>query len=220
MIEFHIEINSNLSLEKALFYSSCAHYKAVGLLYTNLFSSSEEVINIKKQAKELALMYDIEVFIGYKIMHIPPALIPQYADNMRTLGFDFIAVHGENINDIIEQGTNLAALNANADILLNAGIVDKNLLDYAKEKDTFLEFNVNPLYSSANALLAQAALDDDIKLIWGNTIQKESDFAYSLKRMQNLNLCPAFHINENNFSLLDKLNKDTMSFMHKIMHKN
>ncbi len=217
MVEFHIEINSQLNLEKAIFYASCAHNKNIGLLYNSLFTSKEEVLVIKKHAQEIALMYDIEVFIGYKISHIPPALIPQYAEKMRALGFDFIAVHGENVYDIIEQGTNLAALNADADILLNPGIVDKNLLAYAQEKNTFLEFNVNPLYASANSLLAEAAKDDAIKLIWGNTIQKESDFAHSLKRMQALALCPAYYLKDNNINLLEKLNKDTMNFIQKIL---
>ncbi len=215
MTEFHIEINAELSLEKALFYASCAHVKCVGLLYTSL-STKEELKLLKKKAKEIALMYDIEAFIAFKIMHIPPALIPQYIDEARAIGYDYVAVHGENVNDIIEQGTNLAAISANADILLNAGIIDKKLIEYAKEKNTYLEFNTNPLYSSANALLAEAAIDNNCKLIWGNTIQKESDFVHSLKRNQYAALCPIYHKEIENFNLIDKINKDTLDFFHKI----
>lgn len=214
MIELHIELGS-LSLEKALYYAHLSKVKVAGFLCTDLSISNEKVKNLKQILNDLALIYDIEALLAFKIAHIPPALIPKYTDEMKAKGFDYICVHGENINEEIEQGTNLAAISANADILLNPGFVDKDLIKYAKEKNTFFEFNVNPYYSSANALLVDYSLKYDIPLIWGNTIQKEKDFIYSSKRIQHLNVCP----NAKEQDLIKKLNQDTFNFVHKLNFK-
>ncbi len=217
MIELHIDIE-NFPLEKALYSASLAHVKCVGFLFSDSSLSGKKVTEIKNYIKELALIYDIEVFLGYKIAYVPPALIGEQANRQREKNFDFICVHGENIYDNIPHGTNLAALSADVDILLSPGIVDDNLLEYAKEKKTYLEFNLNPLYASGNTLLANNCCDE-ISLIWGNTIKSEKDFIYSLLRKQAVLACGK-NFNQPENDLIKKLNQDTFTFTQNIIRKS
>lgn len=211
MIELHIEL-THFSEEQALYMASLANIKQVGLLSTASINTQEEVRKKKDTLNKLALFYDIDVYLGYKIAYIPPALIESYADKARENGFDYVCVHGENIYENIPAGTNFSAISANVDILLNPGIVDEKLIDYAQEKNTFFEFNVNPHYSSGNALLAHFRQKYEISLIWGNTIEKEKDFIHSLRRNQHISLCP----NSKEYDLLKKLNQDTFLCMQNI----
>ncbi len=208
MTELHIEIDK-FPLEKALFCASLAHVKHAGFLSSDLSLTAQKIKEKKKLLHELALMYDIEVLLGFKIMYVPPQLIPDYTERLKEKGFDYICVHGENINDLVAEGTNFAALSANVDILCNAGLIDKNLLEYAQEKKTYFEFNVNPLYSSGNALLADAVKNHNIRACWGNTIQSETDFVHSLKRKQYAYACPSAQESD----LIKKLNQDTAMFV-------
>ncbi len=217
MLELHIEINQNFSLEKACHFAQRAKIKGAGFLFSSLSMSKEEVSAIKNTLSTLALLHDFEAFLGAKIAYVPPALIAQYADDLREKGFDYICVHGENFHEDIAQGTNLAALSAKVDILLNPGKIDRKLLEYAQElskegSNTAFEFNVHPNYSSANTKLAYYAKEFDINLVWGNTIKEEKDILYSLTKNQ---YCDLF-VNEAEHDLIKKLNQDTFELVQKL----
>ncbi len=213
MTELHIELN-DFSLEKALYCASLSNVKRAGFLCSDLSITKDEVEEKKALLNNLALFYDIDAFLGFKIAYIAPALIESYAKKMREKAFDYICVHGENVFDKVPQaqGTNFAALNAEVDILLNPGVLDDKLIEFALEKNVCLEFNLNPLYSSANAMLSYYAKNSDIQVVCANTIQSEKDFVYSLKKEESVKICPYAREND----LLKKLNQDTCNLIHKL----
>ncbi len=211
MTELHIEID-NFSFEKALYSCSLAKVKSAGFLYSDISLTEKKIFETKKILKELALIYDIEIFLGFKISFVPPALIDEYTKRQREKSFDYICVDGENIYNNRPQGTNFAALNANVDILLNPGFIDDTLMEYAKEKKTAFEFNTHPKNTSANALLADYAVKDkynELLILWGNTIQCEKDFIYSHYRSD----CAKVSLKQKANDLIKKLNQDTNTFI-------
>ncbi len=217
MIELHIELNNNFSLEQAIHFAQRGKIKGAGFLVSSLSITKEEVKNMKEVLSSLSLFSDFEAFLGAKIAYVPPALISSYVNEMREKGFDYVCVHGENIFEDIAQGTNLAAISARADILLNPGKVDKQLFEYASElavggKKTAFEFNVNPLFSAANTKLACYAKEFDVPLVWGNTIKEDKDILYSLIKNQyaDLFLC------DSDYDLIKKLNHDTFNFIQSL----
>ncbi len=212
MIELHIELKQ-LTLEKALHSTALAKVKYVGLLLDDLTIDSVKVQEIRQLAQKFALFYDIEVFLGFQFIYTPPQLIVGLVEEVRGKGFDYIAVHGENIHSNIAKGTNLAALNADVDILFNAGIIDECLIEFAQTKSTAFEFNLNPYYAGANAQLVEYAIKYNFSMVWGNTIQTEKDFIYSLRKAENINLCPK----AKELDLIKKLNEDTFSYIQKLM---
>ncbi len=214
MTELHIELK-DMTSEKALYYASLAHVKKAGFLCSDVLMSKEQVAEKKESLQKLALFYDIDVFLGFKICFIPPALIESYAEQAREKGFDYICVHGENIYEHVPQGTNFAAVNAEVDVLLNAGIIDKKLIEFAEEKDIFFEFNLNPFYASANALLADYAQNHEIKLLLANSIESEKDFLYSMRAEESIKIYPQAR----NYDLIKKLNQDTSLFIQKLTKK-
>ncbi len=212
MTELHIDLKY-FSLEEALYYASLAQVKKAGFLCSDLTLSQAQVKEKKEILNSLALFYDIDAFLGFKLAYLPPALIGDYADKMREKSFDYICVHGEDIYDSVPQGTNFAAVNADVDILLNPGFVDSKLIDFAQEKNIFFEFNLNPTYASGNALLADYAKKSAIKLLYANSIEKKEDFFYSLKKEQSVKICPQ----SKDYDLIKKLNQDTCNFIHKLI---
>ncbi len=214
MTELHIEL-TNMSLEKALYQASLARVKRAGFLFCDLSVSRSEVQEKKAILQELALFYDIDVFLGFKLAFLPPALIESQAEKMREKDFDYICVHGENIYEHVPQGTNFAAVNAQVDVLLNPGKIDEQLMEFAENKNVFFEFNFHPLYASANALLAYYAQKYAINLLIGNTIESEKDFIYSLLAEESIKICPQAR----DYDLIKKLNQDTSIFIQQLTKK-
>ncbi len=211
MTELHIEIDS-FPFEKALYCASLAKVKYAGFLYSDLSLSKAKVQEVKKILREMALLYDIEVMLGAKLMHIPPQLIEDYINRQREKGYDYICVHGENIYDNIEAGTNLAAVSGGADLLLNPGFLDDNLIEYATEMKTAFEFNTHPLYASGNHLLAhyaKSSLGAKLNIVWGNTIKCEKDFIYSVYQRESAKISLKGYEND----LIKKLKQDTFTLV-------
>jgi putative hydrolase len=100
----------------------------------------------------------IEVMPGAEITHAPPGLIPDLVKEARQLGAKIVVVHGETIVEPVLKGTNRAAIEAAADILSHPGLISRDDLLFAKEKNVLLEITARKGHSLANGHVAKEAI--------------------------------------------------------------
>jgi putative hydrolase len=100
----------------------------------------------------------IEVMPGAEITHAPPGLIPDLVKEARQLGAKIVVVHGETIVEPVLKGTNRAAIEADADILSHPGLISRDDLLFAKEKNVLLEITARKGHSLANGHVAKEAI--------------------------------------------------------------
>jgi len=113
---------------------------------------------IAKALEKIQTISKIKVFPGAEITHVPPELIPDMVKEARKLGARIIVVHGETIVEPVQQGTNRAAINAGADILAHPGLISKEDLLLAKEKNVLLEITSRKGHSLCNGYVAREAV--------------------------------------------------------------
>ncbi|GHV56823.1 PHP domain-containing protein [Deltaproteobacteria bacterium] len=96
------------------------------------------------RASALALAGHLEgltILPGVEITHVPPALIGDMIRRARDQGASHVVVHGESPVEPVAPGTNLAAIEAGADILAHPGLLGEREADLAAEKGVFLEIS-------------------------------------------------------------------------------
>lgn len=189
MIDFHIEITEQMPPATAAAYAKSMGLRAFALFFNgghisvltqnaeehfcaeNICKSSPHLAFLKAEQqhiRDLAVYYDVQIFFGIKLQHIPPALLEQTIAFYRRIGFPLIGVHGESICDIVEQGTNFSAVLAKADILFNPGLIDEKCVEIAAENKVFLEISTHPKHAYANAHIAALAKKYNAKLVMGS----------------------------------------------------
>jgi putative hydrolase len=112
---------------------------------------------IVKAVESIRSYVKIEVLPGAEITHSPPGMIADLVKEARQLGAKIVVVHGETIVEPVLQGTNRAAIEAGADILSHPGLISREDLLLAKEKDVLLEITARKGHSLANGYVAKEA---------------------------------------------------------------
>ena len=157
MFDFHIHVNCSggrggLLPSEAMRLAKCAGFRAVGLIVRADPSTLPILLpTLKTLVKTCSLYADIEAFAGVELVHVPPALLPDAVGQAREQGAALILAHGESIPrqlaDVVETGTNLAAINAGVDILAHPGLITVEDAQLAAEKGVLLELNTAPGYA-------------------------------------------------------------------------
>lgn len=124
--------------------------------------------HIQAQIHKLSIYYDVQAYFALKLMHIPPSLLENAILQYRLAGVPLVAVYGETISDMVEEGTNFAACNAKADILYCAGLIDDNSAEIATKNNVYLEISTHPKHAYCNAHIAQKAREHGTKMILGS----------------------------------------------------
>ncbi len=117
----------------------------------------------------------IKVIPGAEITHVPPSLIPDLVKEARNLGARLVVVHGETIVEPVEEGTNIAAIDAGADIISHPGLITREALLYAREKNVFLEITSRKGHSLSNGYVAKHAMDLGVSLVINTDAHSPSD---------------------------------------------
>jgi putative hydrolase len=122
-----------------------AGYKAIALTDHADSGTMETVLmQIVKLAKKLNSVKretSIKILPGVEITHVPPPLIPELAQEARSLGAKIVVVHGESPVEPVQPGTNLAGLESDIDILAHPGLIRDEEVKLAKEKGIYLEIS-------------------------------------------------------------------------------
>ncbi len=191
MIDFHIELNGQIPLSSMVMYAKSLGLRGIALIAAAEYIPSTEekacdaflkdhakdspsILFLKEKQeiiRKLAVYYDMQIFFGVQLRHIPPALLEETVRFYRSCGIPLIGVYGESISDIVEKGTNFSAIRAKADILFNPGLIDEECVKLAKENDVYLEISTHPKHAYTNAHIAKLAQKYGAKLVLGSNAQ-------------------------------------------------
>lgn len=102
---------------------------------------------------------------GIELTHLPPEMIPAMVKEARGLGAQIVVVHGETVVEPVPPGTNREAIEAGADILAHPGLITKEEVLRAKEKNVLLEITVRKGHSLGNGHVARLAKKIGARLV-------------------------------------------------------
>ncbi len=122
----------------------------------------------------LGLHAGVSAWAGVELADFPPALLPEAVHAAREQGADLVIVRGEGLKGQAGQGTNLAAIEAGADILCGAGILDREAALRAAEKQVFVEFS-SSLDGLANAHVLRLCMECGCGVVCGSSAAGPAD---------------------------------------------
>lgn len=108
------------------------------------------------------------VLAGVELTHVRPVHIAEAAAKARTLGAQYVIVHGETISEPVEEGTNRAAIEAGATILAHPGLISLDDARAAAQRGTLLEISGKRGHCLCNGHVAAMAGKAGAKLIFGS----------------------------------------------------
>ncbi len=123
------------------------------------FGTFEDTINKLKKAVEAINRSEmgIKAMVGVEITHVPPSQIREMVQLCRETGAQYTIVHGETPIEPVIKGTNLAAIEAGADILAHPGFITEVEARLAAENGVFLEISARKKQMIANAHVIEMA---------------------------------------------------------------
>lgn len=113
--------------------------------------------NLLKVARGLNQVNATQLIVGVELTHVPPALIGPLAAESRALGAQLIVVHGETPVEPVAPGTNLAALEADVDLLAHPGFLTEAEAALAAKNNVLLELSGRKGHSLTNGHVAKMA---------------------------------------------------------------
>jgi histidinol phosphatase-like PHP family hydrolase len=115
------------------------------------------------------------ILAGAELTHVPPRQIADMVKSARRLGADYVVVHGESAVEPVAPDTNLAAIEARADILAHPGVIAPEVAKLAAQKGTALEITSRRGHCLGNGLVAALAREFGASLILSSDAHSPSD---------------------------------------------
>jgi histidinol phosphatase-like PHP family hydrolase len=140
-------------------------YTAIGITDHADFTNIEYILSGMEKAKSLEEDYDIRVFSGVELTHVPPQKMSYLVEKARALGADIIVVHGETIVEPVPPGTNHTAVTLDIDILAHPGLITLEDAELAKDNGISLEITSRSGHSLTNGHVAKVAKEAGTALI-------------------------------------------------------
>lgn len=119
---------------------------------------------------------NIQVLPGLELTHVDPADIAPLVSEARKLGAQILIVHGETLTEPVPPGTNLAAIQAGADILAHPGLITEEEVRLAASKGVHLEITTRRGHSLTNGHVASMARKCGALLVLNNDTHAPGDF--------------------------------------------
>lgn len=126
-------------------------------------------------AREYSIYMDIAIVPGVELTHVPPALLDQEVRRARSLGAAIVVVHGETIVEPVDAGTNLAAIEAGADVLAHPGLITPEEVRLAAEKNVLLEITTRSGHGYTNGHVLALARRFGAKVVVNNDAHAPRD---------------------------------------------
>lgn len=151
-------------------------YQAIAITdhtdYSNIINTVTAILNFTKHwPKNSAL----QVLPGIELTHLPLEQFKSLAAYARKKGIKVIVAHGETPVEPIIKGTNLAALQADIDILAHPGLIQDKEVKLARDRGVFLEITSRHGHARANKHVVRQALKFGAKLILNNDSHSPED---------------------------------------------
>ena len=155
-------------------------YKAVAITDHADSSNIDFIIpRIVKAALDLNKHSKTVLIPGIELTHVPPAMIDELTKASRALGAQIVVVHGETVVEPVAPGTNMAAIEAKADVLAHPGFITKQEAELAKKNGVLLELSGRKGHSLTNGYVAGIAEMTGAKLSVNADAHGPSDFLTS-----------------------------------------
>lgn len=129
------------------------------------FTNIEHVLACMKKIKSLEDDYDIRIFAGVELTHVPPEKMPALVEKARKLGSEIVVVHGETTIEPVHEGTNHAAVSLDIDILAHPGFITVEDAELAREKGICLEITSRNGHNRTNGHVVRIANETGANLI-------------------------------------------------------
>ena len=189
MIDLHthsIFSDGELIVSESVQRAFAAGYKTIAITDHADYSNIDFIIpRVIKASTKITQKGRIQVLPGVELTHVDPIDIASLATEARKLGAKIVVVHGETITEPVPVGTNLAAINANVDILAHPGLITEEEVCLAAKKGVFLEITTRRGHSFSNGHVAQMARKCNAQLVLNNDAHAPGDYV-GLKMATNI----------------------------------
>lgn len=150
-------------------------YRAIAITDHVDFTNIEHILSSMKNIKSLEEDYDIRIFAGVELTHVPPAKLPSLVEKARRLGAEIVVVHGETTYEPVHEGTNNAALSLDIDILAHPGLITIEDAQLAKDNGIYLELTSRNGHNRTNGHVARMANETGAVLVVNTDAHKQGD---------------------------------------------
>jgi histidinol phosphatase-like PHP family hydrolase len=140
-------------------------YTAIAITDHADYTNIEHILSCVSKVKNLEDDYDIRIFPGVEITHVPPVKMPKLVEMARDLGAEIIVVHGETSVEPVPQGTNHIAVTLDIDILAHPGFITVEDASTAKKNGICLEITSRNGHNRTNGHVARIAREVGADLI-------------------------------------------------------
>jgi len=130
--------------------------------YSNIKSNIASILEFTRHWPKNS---KIKVLPGIELTHLPPEQFSPLAKYSRKQGIKIIVAHGQTLAEPVIKGTNLAALQADIDILAHPGLITDEEVKLAKKNNVFLEVTCRKGHKITNAHVVEKATKLGAKLI-------------------------------------------------------
>lgn len=142
------------------------NYKTIAITDHVDYSNIDFVIkNIINFARKWPKKTGINILPGIELTHIPCGQFKPLSKFARKNKIKIIIAHGQTTAEPVFKGTNLAALEADIDILAHPGLITKSEAMLAKKKNIFLEITARKGHRDSNTHVARIAKEAGTKII-------------------------------------------------------
>ena len=153
-----------------------AGYRAIAITDHADASNMDFVLpRVISMAREYSIYMDMIIVAGVELTHVPAALMDQEVRRARALGAAVVVVHGETIVEPVETGTNLAAIEAGADVLAHPGLISDEEVRLAAEKGVLLEITTRAGHGYTNGHVMALARKHGANVVVNNDAHSPRD---------------------------------------------
>jgi len=151
-------------------------YKALAITdHADESNLEQVVIALRRFVRGLPADPAITVLAGVELTHLYPEQIARLVKKARKLGAELVVVHGETIVEPVAPGTNLAGIQAGADIIAHPGLITPEACALAAKKAVLLELTTRSGHSLANGWVAKLAARHGASLVLNTDSHSPSD---------------------------------------------
>ncbi len=120
--------------------------------------------------------YNLNVLFGVEITHVQPEAIGKAVELALKEGAEIILVHGETIVEPVKEGTNIAAVQEEIDILAHPGLIDEKTAELAKSNGVYVEITSRKGHCLTNGHIANMSKIYGFEVVITSDAHSPSDF--------------------------------------------
>jgi histidinol phosphatase-like PHP family hydrolase len=140
------------------------------------FSNISWIMDKLRKMQEFRDDYELGVLFGVEITHVPPKLIGRAVELARKEEAEIVLVHGETVVEPVKEGTNLAAVEEEIDILAHPGLIDAKTAELAASNGIFVEISTRKGHCLTNGHVVKIAKEVGCELVINTDAHSPSDF--------------------------------------------